>query len=252
MADYVPKRYRNLPLPQQMKKAQRQVQRTWHWVKFSGYYNPTILESWKSVEGVFTKYIKDTLSAAGYVPKSDFHISKQYKSTHRDGSVSYTKDKHDAIMESVMRRLNGGGEGIELPTDIVHQDTRYEFTVAFNSSVQVEELDFLFTMALPCKIVEDTWYAGFGIPSPKKYKEVNFSAESVGVPTPKKPKITPALSTIVLDSGFPSLSFQQSIGRMARNQGKTQSVITFIDGLSTVHRANFKVLKGRGTLGGTP
>ena len=251
MADYVPKRYRNLPLPQQMKKAQRQAQRTWHWVKFSGYYDPTLLESWKSVEGVFVKYIKDTLSAAGYVPKSDFHNSKQYKSTHRDGSISYTKTKHDAIMESVMRRLNGGGEGIELPTDIVYQSTCYELTVAFNSSVQVEELDFLFTMAVPCKVKEDMWYFGFNPPS-MRFKEVIFSAESVGVPTHKKPKITPALSTIVLDSGFPSLSFQQSIGRMARNQGKTQSVITFIDGLSTVHRANFKVLKGRGTLGGTP
>ena len=240
MADYVPKRFRNLPLPHLMAEAQRKAPKTWRWVKFSGEYQPDLFSSWNT-STVFEKYIKHLLGTAGYVPKSDIIFSKSYKNTHRDGSITYTKNRIDLAFESVMRGMTSHGY-IQKPEDIVQQHSIYEYTIAFNSSIQLDELDFLITMAPPCKIPESMIYVFGSAPRPKKYNEVHFWVEAVGVPTtskPAKPKPSYKLpEPMYFDSTF--VNSKQSVGRMARNTGKTK--VQFLPG----YGSTITILKGRG------
>lgn len=235
MSDYVPKRFRNIPLPQRMAESHRKPPRTWRWIRCSAIAPKTIFGVGDTSGMV--KYLKEIFKETGIHIRTDLLASRKYIATRKSGAVE-ERDKEYEIEQirfvDIAQSVGAQSVGNEAPVDsIVKTEIRHEFTFAVSGDVNLDEVNFSLMMAKPFEFVEMD-YAFFALTPGLSRKEtvhlMNFTATHAQQPkAPKKQKVPKHASLqgwSDLHSMYPHVL--QSVGRMSRNPGKTTPYV-YID-----------------------
>lgn len=225
MSDYVPNRFRNIPLPQRMAESQRKPPRQWRWIRCSTLCPKSNMISLSTDK--LGKYLKEILRETGVHVRTDFFTKNTYVITREDGSVSSTTQYSDVTMMQMIDNQNAGMGQSHNRIKTIH--IRHDYTFAIGAASAVDEINFSLMMAKPFEYEEmDFFWASPSIGTTKTIHYLSFTAEEAEQPKAKEkvPKKLSLDGMVDLATYYPTVTtVHQSKGRLLR--GKTQPVVIY-------------------------